>query len=104
MITKKDVADGIDAGIIQFVVDPIMGNGTVCQIGDYWFYFDGFISENLSPEEYLQTVTKHELSQEVYDTLDCFRNSSEELEDEYLYYYHFLKENLYRIKKEADKT
>lgn len=94
MITRENVSAGIDAGIIRFAIDPNMESGTVCQIGDCWFYFGGHTAEGMNPEEYLRVVAKCELVQEVYETLDSFRESGEELEDEYRYYDAYLAERL----------
>ena len=40
-ITKEDIANGITDGIVRFIVDPNMEEGTVCEIGENWFYFGG---------------------------------------------------------------
>lgn len=39
MITEDMVREGIRNGSVRFVKDPNMEHGTVCQIGDNWFYF-----------------------------------------------------------------
>ena len=38
MITEDMVRSGIREHLITFIVDPNMGSGTVCSIGDSWFY------------------------------------------------------------------
>ena len=49
------VRRGTHTGVVQFVTDPNMGYGTVCKIGDYWFYFGGGITaEELEPDEYVK--------------------------------------------------
>lgn len=93
-MTKDMIARGIDEEVIRFVTDPNMGHGTVCQIGDGWFYFGGSMAEELSPEEYLGAVAKCELVQEVYETLDAFNKDAEELADEYRYYEAYLNERV----------
>lgn len=93
-MTKDMIAHGIDEEVIRFVTDPNMGRGTVCQIGDCWFYFGGSMAEELSPEEYLGAVAKCELVQEVYETLDAFSKDGEELADEYRYYEAYLNERV----------
>lgn len=87
-ITLEQVKSGIQSGIICFVVDPNMESGTVCKIGDFWFYFGGMTAEDESPEEYLRHVPEDDVAREVYDTLEDFKQSFPE---EYLYYYHELK-------------
>ena len=42
MITEDMVRSGIREHLITFIVDPNMGSGTVCSIGDSWFYFGGY--------------------------------------------------------------
>ncbi len=85
MITKQLIKNGIRAKLIQFVVDPNMESGTVCQIGDNWFYFGGLTAEELNPEEYLSCVPEDDIVSEIFDTLDDFRKD-EEFKDEYEYY------------------
>lgn len=94
MITKDLIARGLDEGVIRFVIDPNMEHGTVCQIGDCWFYFGGSMAEELNPAEYLSAVAKCELVQEVYETLESFRKDGEELADEYRYYEAYLDERI----------
>lgn len=85
MITEKLIRDGIRAKLVEFVVDPNMESGTVCRIGDSWFYFGGLTAEELSPEEYIANVPMEDIVREIYETLDAF-NGDEELQDEYDYY------------------
>lgn len=94
MITKDLIARGLDEGIIRFVIDPNMEHGTVCQIGEYWFYFGGSTAEELNPAEYLSAVAKCELAQEVYETLESFRKDGAELADVYRYYEAYLNERI----------
>ena len=94
MITKEMVRDGFRRGHIRLVVDPNMDHGTVCQIGDHWFYFGGETAEGMQPEEYLQAVPAKDIVDEVFEALDDFRLSGEELEDEYAYYEEYLIERM----------
>ena len=89
MITKGLIADGIRSNLVRFVVDPNMESGTVCQIGDSWFYFGGLTAEETSPEEYLATVPMEDIVDEIFDVLEGFREA-EEYADEYDYYWHIL--------------
>jgi len=88
------VRDGFRRGHIRLVVDPNMDHGTVCQIGDHWFYFGGETAEGMQPEEYLQAVPAKDIVDEVFEALDDFRLSGEELEDEYAYYEEYLIERM----------
>lgn len=92
MITKELIRRGIETNNVRFIVDPNMGKGTVCQIGDGWFYFGGFTAEELSPDEYSMYFVE-DIAQEVLEALDDFRKC-DELKDEYSYYELFLKENV----------
>lgn len=85
MITKHKILSGINEHLVSFVVDPNMEYGTVCQIGDSWFYFGGVTAEEMSPEEYLSNIPIEDIVQEIFDVLDDFRKD-EELKDEYDYY------------------
>ncbi len=85
MITRKLIKDGIKTKLSQFVVDPNMESGTVCQIGDSWFYFGGLTAEELNPEEYTSCIPEDDFVSDIFDTLDYFCKV-EELKDEYEYY------------------
>lgn len=85
MITEKLIRDGIRAKLVEFVLDPNMESGTVCRIGDSWFYFGGLTAEELSPEEYVANVPTDDIVREILETLNDF-NGDEELQDEYDYY------------------
>ena len=85
MITKRMIQDGIRANLVEFVADPNMGGGTVCKIGSSWFYFGGLTGEELSPRQYLARIPKEDIIQEIFETLEEFRED-EELRDEYDYY------------------
>lgn len=52
-ITLQMIADGIQDDKVTFITDPNMGSGTVCKIGDLWFYFGGLEAEEQNPAEYL---------------------------------------------------
>lgn len=92
-ITKQMISDGIDKNIIQFIIDPNMGAGTVCSIGEYWFYFGGLTAEELNPAQYIADVPKEDIVNGIYDVLKDFKNDPDS-ETEFAYYYAFLKENL----------
>ena len=85
MITEKKIESGIRGGLITLEVDPNMQCGTVCQIGDGWFYFGGTEAEGMRPSEYLSYVPIEDIVREIYDTLQDF-DGDEELQDEYDYY------------------
>ena len=53
VITKEMIKSGIKAKLVVFAEDPNADHGTVCRIGDGWFYFGGTEGERYSPEEYI---------------------------------------------------
>lgn len=88
-ITLQMIADGIQDDKVTFITDPNMGSGTVCKIGDLWFYFGGLEAEEQNPAEYLRNTGLRDVIFEVYDTLKAFE-SEPELADEWNYYYSIL--------------
>lgn len=48
-ITKEEIKNGLRKGFVKLVTDPNMESGTVCQIGDNWFYFGGTDSRRHDP-------------------------------------------------------
>ncbi len=88
MITRKMIKQGIECGAITFIDQ----GGTVCSIGDYWFYFGGLTAEEMNPAEYLEAIPMEDIIGDVYTTLEDFRNHADFL-DEYKYYEAYLKEN-----------
>lgn len=88
-ITKQMIANAIQDDKITFVVDPETDSGTVCKIGEYWFYFGGMEAEEQSPTEYLCNTGLFDVIEEIYDTLVVFE-SEPELVDEWNYYYSVL--------------
>lgn len=92
MITKEMVRDGIQSGIIRFAVDPNMEGGTVCEIGDDWFYFGGVTAESMEPKEYLKVVPQEDIINEVFATLHDFNKERHTFGNEYDYIEAYLKE------------
>lgn len=93
MITKDMVESGIDKGIICFGVDPNAMSGTVCRIGNHWFYFGGSEAERYNPKEYLKNTPKSDVAREILETLNEF-GTTEVFKDEYAYYESVLTESL----------
>ena len=83
MITKEVIELGFAMGVINLVVDPNMESGTVCQIGDNWFYFGGHTAEDESPEQYIAHVPFEDIVNEVFTTLEAFREDCNSEEYEY---------------------
>lgn len=95
MITKSMIEDGLRDNTIKLIVDPNMRVGTVCQIGDGWFYFGGHTAEELEPDDYRAVVPIDDIVSEIYDVLESFRENSF-FEEEYTYYVSVLTENCVR--------
>ncbi len=91
MISKEMVRDGIHNGSIHFVKDPNMEHGTVCQIGDDWFYFGCLKAEELDPDEYVESMPEDDVVGLVFNTLEEFREDGA-FDDEYAYYEAYLTE------------
>ena len=51
MITKEKIKAGLHEGAVRLITDPNMESGTVCQIGELWFYFGGETAEDMTPQE-----------------------------------------------------
>ena len=91
IITKNMVIEGYNQGLIRLILSP-NGDGIACQIGDNWFYFGGITAEDYNDiEAYKKAIPALDIVKEIYITLKEFE---EIYEDEYLYYYYYLKENL----------
>lgn len=85
MITKKKILSGLKEKLITLITDPNMECGTVCKIGDCWFYFGGETAEEMEPDEFLKCIPEEDIVNEIFDTLETFRQDDECL-DEYEYY------------------
>lgn len=85
MITKEKISSGLKERLVTLEVDPNMGAGTVCRIGDWWFYFGGETAEEMNPDEFLKCVPEDDIVDEIFEALESFRQD-EECADEYEYY------------------
>lgn len=92
-ISESMIHCGIAKGIVSFITDPNLESGTVCKIGDNWFYFGGFIAEEMSPEEFVKAIPEDDIVSEIVSTLNDFMEH-EELMDEQKYYNAVLREQL----------
>ena len=90
-ITEEMVEKGFTNGLIGLISNSSNNIGTVCKIGDYWFYFDDK-AEYMTPKEYIDNIPTKEIINNIYNALENFRLDN--FRDEYLYYFYFLKENL----------
>lgn len=92
MISKEMIKQGIEQGVIKFIVDPNMNNRTVCRIGEGWFYFGGVTAEAMNPEEYLKEVPIEDIVNKICEVLKD--NSCGIFEYERKYYETYLVKTL----------
>lgn len=95
MITKNMIRDGINEDLIRFIPDPESATGTVCEIGSNWFHFGNYIAENELPEEFLYYEDKDEIVDDIWETLNGFRED-ESCAETYGYYESYIKGGLNR--------
>lgn len=102
MITKELIRKGIELKVIRLEADPhgCNGRGTVCAIGEYWFYFGGETAEELTPDEYQENVPMEEIIDEIFDVLEEFRKT-EDFAGEYGYYLSVLFETCAHLSKKT---
>lgn len=86
-ISRKMIEDGLMAKVITTSLED---NYLVVSIGEHWFY------SNISDAEYtyVNDIPFSVLVTEIKDTLDDFYGHPDMFEDEYLYYYYYLCENI----------
>ena len=85
-ITKEMIDVGLGVGVVRLITDP-SGSGTVCEISDNensnWFYFGGANANKKDPKEYMVSITREKLVNDIFETLDEIHD--EDLE-EYKFY------------------
>ena len=97
MITKTFLKNAYEKGLVRLMLSPNM-DGIVCAIGENWFYFGGETAEEYDTvEAYKQDIPKETFLDEIYRTLEDFREDST-FADEYAYYDLFLSEWGFRDK------
>ena len=88
MIKYGDLLAGYDKGVIRFIIEPGCKRGTVCQIGDNWFYFSD-IAESYTPNEMVVYEGLRRMIEMVYKALNTVGELAamdEADPDEYAYY------------------
>lgn len=91
-LDKQMIAEGLNKGIVRLINSP-HGDGVVCSIGEYWFYFGGFETASCAVEEYRNNVPLDNIVNKICSTLNEF-SQDEGYYDEYMYYCYFLNEKL----------
>ena len=90
-ITRQMIKEGYQKGFVWLINNP--NDGCIsAQIGNQWFYFAGNENDELTVESYKEVYTSEEIVDYIFSVLDS--DFKTEFEDEYLYYYYFLKERL----------
>ena len=91
MISKMLLRNAYDQRVLNLEPSP-HGDGIVCRIGEYWFYFGGTTaSEYNDPEEYIKKVPKEVIIDDIKWALAEFHD---EFTNEYKYYEYYLKEHV----------
>ena len=93
MLSKDTIKKAINDGIITFVADPTAESGTVCKIGNNWFYFGGQTAEQYNPNDYLKYADIDDIVNNIHEVLDEF-SRLDMFHDEYLYYEAYITHNL----------
>lgn len=86
MITKEMIRKGYEKKVIELVMSP-HGDGVVCQIGSYWywFYFGGLPAEEAeSVQTYRDSVDLDTILSEIYQVLE--EMGDDPMDCEYSYY------------------
>lgn len=82
-ITREMVRKGLSSGYIKLIECPD-STETVCQINGNWFYFGG--------QDYKKVVPFESIVDEIYNTLEAFRESDwDEYHEEYAMYENYLR-------------
>ena len=90
-ISVEMILEGLLHNYVQLVLNPVTDLGTVCQIGEHWFYFGGEFADAAIPIKYLAEIPLGTIATEIYESLNEMKNSCE-TEDEYVYYAYYLSE------------
>jgi len=88
-ITKSMIHNGYKKGVVYLINNP-NDDCIAANIGANWFYFAGSENENMTVKEYKEEYTSEEIVDYIFAVLDS--DFKTEFEDEYLYYYYYLKE------------
>lgn len=93
IITKNMIKTGYEKGIVKLIDSPHL-DGTVCEIGEYWFYFGGQTAEDLTAEEYKINIPEEDIINNIFAVLDDAKYDDKPIsKNEYLYYEAILRES-----------
>lgn len=93
MITLNMVKKAYEADIIKLIDSP-NDDGTVCKIGEHWFYFDANHGEDYFSENYKEFFATSYIVAKIFDTLDDMRQNPREFGTEYTYYESYILQEL----------
>lgn len=88
-ITIRTIMTGFELGVVELIKNPQLQTGTVCKIGEHWFYFGGKTAEEYEPEEFWCVSCPSDIFREVADAINNLTD-----ETEYSYYKAFLGEQI----------
>lgn len=82
---------GLELGIIKLIKNPQFKTGTVCQIGEHWFYFGGETADEYEPVEFWRVTSPNDIIREITESINNLPD-----ETEYSYYKAFLSEQIFK--------
>lgn len=88
-ITERTIMTGLELGIIKLIKNPQFETGTVCQIGEHWFYFGGETADEYEPDEFWSVTSPNDIIREITESINNLPDKTE-----YSYYKAFLSEQI----------
>lgn len=82
-----------EEGIVKLIDSP-NDDGTVCEIGEHWFYFDMIHGEDFFSVNYKENFTTNYILDRIYDVLESMRFFPDDYGTEYAYYESYMLEHL----------
>lgn len=104
-ITKEMLEKGYEKGLVRITSSRAAHDGNtardaseelepVAVIGEYWFYAFGMEAESRTVAEFLKNTPAEDIINDIYTTLEAFREDPDDYEAEYGYYASYLREHL----------
>ena len=94
-ITKEMLEKGYEKGLVRITArDASEELEPVAVIGEYWFYAFGMEAESRTVAEFLKNTPAEDIINDIYTTLEAFREDPDDYEAEYGYYASYLREHL----------
>lgn len=93
MITRKMLKQAYEADIVELINSP-NGDGTVCRIGEDWFYFDSDHGGNYLAADYEKEFDTEFTLAKIYERLEEMRENPDLFSNEYDYCESYIREHL----------